>query len=259
MSTSAKFERLLAEGNSEPTEGWDFSWFDGRATEGRPSWKYSDALRERIAKAQSVFDVQTGGGERFAEVLSQIDPRPRVIFASESWSPNVAIATTNLERFGVSLVEISDESDFPFPDDAFELVASRHPTFTLWSEIARVLQPGGTYFSQQVGEGTNSELTDFMMGPQPMSDGRTARRAAATASSFGLDVIDLQEESLPIVFFDVGAVVYFLRKVIWTVPDFTVEKYRRRLFALHEHIEGTGSFRSHSQRFLIEAKKPRPK
>ena len=26
-------------------------------------------------------------------------------------------------------------------------------------------------------------------------------------------------------FLDIGAMVYFLRKVIWFVPDFTVEKY----------------------------------
>ena len=256
MTTTADFEQLVVEGDSEPTEGWDFSWFNGRATEGRPSWQYSNALRERITKAESVFDVQTGGGERLAEILSQIDPGPRVIFASESWGPNVPIAKENLERFGVSIVEIADESDFPLPDDTFDLVASRHPTVTLWSEIARVLNPGGTYLSQQVGAGTNSELADFMMGSRPISDVRSAQGAVTAASSFGLDVIDVREESLPIVFFDVGAVVYFLRKVIWTVPDFTVENYRRRLLALHEHIEETGSFQSHSQRFLIEAKKP---
>jgi len=258
MTTSADFEQLLAEGNSEPTEGWDFSWFEGRATEGRPSWRYSDALRQRVATAESVFDVQTGGGERFAEILERIDPKPRVTVASESWAPNVAIAKRNLSRFGVSIVEVADTSDFPFPDDTFDLVASRHPTVTLWGEIARVLQPGGTYFSQQVGAGTNSELADFMMGAPPISEVRSAQRAVATASSFGLDVVDLREESLPIVFFDVGAVVYFLRKVIWTVPDFTVERYRRRLYALHEHIERTGSFHSQSRRFLIEAKKHRP-
>ena len=49
MSTDARFEQLIAEGNSEPTEGWDFSWFDGRATEERPSWRYSRELRNRIA------------------------------------------------------------------------------------------------------------------------------------------------------------------------------------------------------------------
>jgi SAM-dependent methyltransferase len=256
MSTDSVFEQLITEGNSEPAEGWDFSWFDGRATEERPSWKYSRALRDRIAVSNAVFDIQTGGGERLAEVLSEIDVGSRRVVASESWRPNIPIARRNLKRYRASIVEISDDSDFPFPNNTFDLVSSRHPTITLWKEIARVLQPRGIYLSQQVGAGTNSELADFMMGPQPISDARSTHRAVDEATSVGLQVVDLREESLPIEFFDVGAVVYFLRKVIWTVPNFSVESYRGRLQEMHELILREGSFQSHSERFLIEAMKP---
>lgn len=31
-------EELLAEGASVPVSGWDFSWFEGHATEERPPW-----------------------------------------------------------------------------------------------------------------------------------------------------------------------------------------------------------------------------
>ena len=71
----------------------------------------------------------------------------------------------------------------------------------------------------------------------------------------GLEVRKAQEESLTVEFFDVGAVVYFLRKVVWTVPDFSTDKYRERLKLMHDHIELNGSFVSHSRRYLIEAKK----
>ena len=37
-------------------------------------------------------------------------------------------------------------------------------------------------------------------------------------------------------FHDIGAVVYFLRKVIWIVPGFTVERTATKLRALHERI-----------------------
>jgi hypothetical protein len=57
-------------------------------------------------------------------------------------------------------------------------------------------------------------------------------------------------------FFDVGAVVYFLRKVIWTVPGFTLDRYRDRLRELHEQIRAEGPFVAHSSRVLIEARKP---
>ncbi|BDB42965.1 hypothetical protein IWGMT90018_34110 [Mycobacterium kiyosense] len=50
--------------------------------------------------------------------------------------------------------------------------------------------------------------------------------------------------------------VYFLRKLIWTVPDFTAEPYLSRLRALHERIEADGRFVTHPTRVLVEARKP---
>jgi len=57
-------------------------------------------------------------------------------------------------------------------------------------------------------------------------------------------------------FFDVGAVVHFLRKVIWIVPGFTVDQYRGRLAELDRMIRADGSFVATTERFLIEAHKP---
>jgi SAM-dependent methyltransferase len=216
---------------------------------------YFQGLSERVSGANAVLEVQTGGGERFAEILTGVANKPRTLAATESWPPNVEIAGRELEPLGVSVREVLDTETFPFADETFDLVCSRHPTVTQWTEIARVLQSGGIYFSQQVGAGTNSELTDFMMDPQPISGARRLDRAISLATGAGLEVINAQEESLPVEFFDVGAVVYFLRKVIWTVPDFSTQKYRERLKRMHDQIETNGSFVSHSQRYLIEARK----
>jgi len=253
--TRSTLEALIAEGEAEPVEGWDFSWLDGRATEERPSWAYSRMLVSRVASASSVLDIQTGGGEVFAEVLGQIDESPRQLAATESWPPNAECARRNLTLVGVSVAEVPDDAALPFPNGAFDLVVSRHPTLTVWDEIARVLRLGGTYFSQQVGAGTNRELTDFMMGPQPVSEGRSTDRAVLLAMRAGLEVVDLRQETLRTEFYDIGAVVYFLRKVLWTVPGFSVDAYRDQLAALHEQIEREGAFIAHSRRFLIEAKK----
>jgi SAM-dependent methyltransferase len=165
-------------------------------------------------------------------------------------------AARALGPWGVSVVDAPDDGPLPFPNDHFDLVLSRHPTVTIWEEIARVLKRGGTYFSQQVGTGSNRELTDFMMGPQPISDRHSAARARSEAERSGLDVVDLRQESLRLTFDDVAAVVVFLRMVVWTVPDFSVDRYRERLASLHEQIESTGPFVSHAHRFLIEAAKP---
>ncbi len=179
-----------------------------------------------------------------------------MLVATESWPPNLAIARRNLEPFGGAVAEVADDADLPLRTGSFDLVVSRHPTQVRWPEIARVLAPGGSYFSQQVGAGSNRELTDFMMGPQPVDPGRSPQVAVAEATAAGLDVTDLREQALRVEFFDVAAVVYFLRKVLWTVPGFTADGYREPLARMHEHIRAHGSFACHSQRFLIEARKP---
>ncbi|WP_327392446.1 class I SAM-dependent methyltransferase [Streptomyces sp. NBC_01186] len=247
------FDDLVAEAGAVTVHGWDFSWLDGRATEARPSWGYQRLMSGRLASASAALDLQTGGGE----VLAEAERLPPVMAATESWPPNVAKATALLRPSGVVVVADTDEPPLPFADGAFDLVTSRHPVRAWWAEIARVLEPGGSYFAQHVGPASVFELVEYFLGPQP--EGRERRRPEderAEAEDAGLQVVDLRSERLRMEFFDIGAVVYFLCKVIWMVPGFTVERYRERLRELHELIESEGPFVAHSARFLIEARKP---
>lgn len=250
---SRTFEELLAEAEAAPVEGWDFSWLEGRATEERPSWGYQRALGRRLARVSSALDIQTGGGE----VLAGAGALPGTTAATESWPPNVARATRLLHPRGVVVVADPDEPPLPFADEAFELVVSRHPATVWWAEIARVLRPGGGYFAQHVGPASAWELVEFFLGPQPAAIHKRAPEAErAEAERAGLAVDEMRTERLRMEFFDVGAVVYFLRKVIWTVPGFSVDGYRDRLRRLHEGIEAHGPFVAHSTRTLVKATKP---
>ncbi|MGA4839866.1 class I SAM-dependent methyltransferase [Streptomyces sp. G45] len=247
------FDELVAEAAAAPTEGWDFSWFEGRATEARPSWGYARAMGERLGRAEASLDVQTGGGE----VLASAPALPPVAVATEGWPPNVARATALLHPRGAVVVAAAEDAPLPFADGAFDLVTSRHPVTPHFDEIARVLRPGGTYFAQHVGPGSVFELVEYFLGEQP-AEVRAARdpeaeRAAAEAA--GLDVVSLRAERLRMEFHDVGAVVHFLRKVVWMVPGFTVDAYRDRLRELHERIRAEGPFVAHSTRHLFDARK----
>jgi SAM-dependent methyltransferase len=249
------FEDLIAEAEAAPMEGWDFSWLDGRATEERPPWGYQRLLGERLPQVSAALDVQTGGGE----VLAGVPAYPPLMVATESWPPNVARATQLLHPRGVAVVADPDEPPLPFGDAAFDLVTSRHPVTVWWEEIARVLRPGGSYLAQHVGPASVFELVEYFLGPQPEEsrNGRHPDHALEGARAAGLEVVDLRTARLRIEFHDVGAVVWFLRKVIWMVPGFTVEAHRDRLRELHELIEAEGPFVAHSARYLIEARKPR--
>jgi SAM-dependent methyltransferase len=254
------FDQLVLEGESVPVDGWDFAWFEGRASEERPPWGYARLLAARMAALAGVpgaaaLDLQTGGGE----VLATIPAGPSTLVATESWPPNLAVARRNLSRLGATVVEMADElDDLPFGDASFDLVVSRHPVGVRWDEIARVLKPGGTYFSQDVGHRSVGELTEFMMGPQPEAIGATRdpKWSVIDAEAAGLRVVGVREFLGRMEFLDVAAVIHFLRKVIWIVPGFTVDAYRDQLRLMHEHLTTVGPFRATTVRFLFEASKP---
>ncbi|MGV9243030.1 class I SAM-dependent methyltransferase [Streptomyces sp. NPDC003710] len=254
MRADRTFEELVREAVDASVDGWDFSWFEGRATEERPPWGYARSMAERLGRASAALDIQTGGGE----VLASAPALPPVTAATEGWPANVARATALLHPRGAVVVASPEDAPLPFGDAAFDLVTSRHPVRTYWHEVARVLRPGGTYFSQQVGPASAFEVVEYFLGPQPeaVRGARDPRRARAEAEAAGLEVVDPQEARLRMEFHDIGAVVHFLRKVIWMVPGFTVERYEPRLRSLHERIRSEGPFVAHSTRFLVEARKP---
>jgi SAM-dependent methyltransferase len=250
---SRSFEALIDEADAAPIVGWDFSWLDGRATEERPSWRYSEMVARRAGSVSTMLDLESGGGE----MLSGVPNLPALMVAAEGYRPNVGVAARRLRPRGAHVVAAQfDRPALPFASDAFELVTSRHPVVPWWEEIARVLRPGGVYLSQQVGPNSVRELSELMMGPLPRGSDRDPELARVRAEAAGLSVVDLRSERLRTVFGDIGAVVYFLRLVVWIVPGFTVDRYRDRLRALHEQIERDGPYVAHASRFLIEARKP---
>lgn len=249
------FDELVTEAESAPVDGWDFSWLEGRATEERPSWGYQRLLRGRLAQATAALDIYTGGGE----VLAGAAPFPPTMGATEPWPPNLALATRLLHPLGVVVVAVGEEPPLPFGDAAFDLVTGRHPSAVWWDEVARLLRPGGSYFAQHVGVLYLRTLIEHLIGPQHQRRIRgqlDPDSVGADVAAAGLQLIDLRHEQIRLEFFDVGAVIYFLRKLIWVVPGFTVGQHRGKLRALHEQIEAEGSFVTHTSRVLIEARKP---
>lgn len=254
---SGSFEELVGDGARQATEGWDFSWFEGRATEERAPWGYHALARERLEASASALDVQTGGGEVFAEALGGAASVPARIAASEEWPPNLAIARERLAPFGGQVEQVLATEPLPFADGVFDLVLTRHPTQLDWREIARVLAPAGTFLGQLIGWGTNRKLYEFFLGAQGDAHEDAGHEAVLRhrVAEAGLTLTRIDEAITKVEFFDVGAVVYFLRKVLWTVPGFTATKYRPELERMHALIEANGSFVSYSRRFLVEATK----
>lgn len=245
------FTELVTEAEAADVDGWGFGWLAGRATEARPPWGYAGLLASRLASVSSALDLDTGGGE----VLDEAPVLPPTMVATESWAPNLAHARARLNPRGVTVVDTSGGDGLPLPDRSFDLVSSRHPVRPDWPEIHRVLTQGGSYLGQHVGPWSAAELiTEFV----PWPDGPQARdpaREVAEAQAAGLRVLDLQTARCRMEFHDIGAIVWILRKCVWWVPDFTVQRYRPTLLRLDARMRAGEPVVAHSTRHLIEARR----
>jgi len=253
MTRKATFDELVAEALAAPFAGWDFSWLDGRKTDFTLPWDYRARARARMQGIGAMLDMGTGGGE----ILASLAPFPPRVCATESYSPNVVIARERLEPLGVDLHDTRGDPDnlrLPFDDAAFDLVINRHDAYVP-AEVLRVLKPGSHFVTQQCGGYGEVDLIEYFKGKiEPMD--WTAAVTSRQLEEAGFEIIDSQEVYPEYSFLDIGAVVYTFKAIPWLLDDFTVEKYRDRLLAMHEHIQQHGSFTVKDQRFFVEAIKP---
>ncbi|XVX18917.1 class I SAM-dependent methyltransferase [Actinomycetota bacterium] len=248
------FEDLVAEAEAADVTGWGFEWLAGRATEERPPWGYARLLAARLAAVESALDIDTGG----REVVGEAPVLPPTMAVTESWAPNAARGRAALGPRGVRVLETKPGAALPLDDASFDLVTSRHPVHPDWPEIHRVLRPGGHYLAQHVGPASAFELIEHLLGPLPREQrrGRDPHDEAAGAIDAGFELVDLRTALCRMEFHDIGAVVWILRKCVWWVPDFTVDRYEEQLRSLDAQMRSGRPFVAHSTRHLIELRRP---
>jgi SAM-dependent methyltransferase len=240
---------------SQPFTGWDFDYLRRRYSEEKPPWSYEELARDVLRSARTAADLGTGGGEVLANLS---DAFSGCVVATEAYPPNWVVARDRLEPLGASVVAYAaDEttSVLPFRDCAFDAVIDRHEAYDA-REIARVLRPGGVFLTQQVDGRSHADLLGWF-GTEPHWPLVTLDRLAAALARAGLDIQLARSWWGTISFFDVGALVYYLKAIPWEVPDFSVDRFRPELLGLQRRLEETGALRFDEGRFVIRARKPR--
>lgn len=257
--TSANFEAQLKCAAERELHGWDFSWLNTRTREESPPWDYRQLVLERMRGVQALLDIGTGGGEFFASLFQPPISRavPPVTWATEGYAPNVEIARQRLTPLGIQLMDVSDQTDSSttLPANTFELVIDRHEGIP-GSELFRILKPGGRYLTQQVGGLNCIELNRFLGGNEPLYIETLLEKETQKLHDAGLRIIEAREALPRWTFLDLAGVVFYLKVIPWQMPDFSVEKYRDKLYEIHQIIEHEGGFTVHQHRLLIEAEKP---
>ncbi len=245
------FDLLIGEASRTFT-GWDFSHISrtGRMQSEPLPWNYASIIIPYIRNTHSLLDMGTGGGE----FLSQLRPFPEHACATEKYEPNFPIARNRLEPLGVNVFQLKEDTKLPFRSNEFGLIINRHESYAP-PEVKRILNSGGYFITQQVGERNDIEINHLLeTEPPPEEQEWNAASAAKELQNEGFSVL-CQKEAFPMTrFYDVGALVYFLKAIPWVVTDFTVEKYSDALLRIHHEILSEGFIEVHEHRFLIIAR-----
>ena len=247
------FNFLISEAEAH-FSGWDFSYIADREAQAPLRWSYVSEALLRVRKSKAVLDMDTGGGEMF----SYFAPFPPVAYATEAYAPNIPIARKRLEPLGVDVIPLKDEEPrhLPFEAGTFDLVLNRHGYY--WEpELYRILQPGGIFTTQQVGNRNDIGIRELLGAPGAGANIEWAdlAEAAANLKAAGFRIIKQLEDIYPQRFYDVGAIVYQLKAVPWQIPDFSVERYFEQIKSTHRKIQQDGYVDVLEHRFFIIAEK----
>ncbi|MFL8937293.1 class I SAM-dependent methyltransferase [Rossellomorea oryzaecorticis] len=251
MIKDSKFLNLIKDVDRS-FKGWDFSFISGtgRMSSGLLSWSYGSQAISLIQGTNTMLDMGTGGGE----FLSMLRPFPQTVFATEGYKPNIAIAKERLEPMGVTVVPIDEDTKLPFENEQFDLILNQHESYSP-KELRRIIKENGSFLTQQVGGldcvGINEALGVFLNNEFLNWNLKSAKNELEKNS---FQVLYSQEEFPFQRFYDVGALVYYLKAIPWQVPGFSVKRFENKLYDIHKIIQEKGFFEVKQHRFMIKAK-----
>jgi SAM-dependent methyltransferase len=202
--------------------------------------------------AESVLDMDTGGGERLLDLRKYWPAR---VVATEGYPPNAVQAAERLRPAGAAVVraESSDNAQLPFAAGSFNLVLNRHSALNP-AECARVLTSGGTFLTKQV-HGLWAQDLLAVFGATPEWPDSTPENYVPALQASGLTITDVQDWQGELRFTDVGAVVYYLKAIPWLVPDFSVTSHLTQLLGLQARLDAGETLTFEARTYLIEAHK----
>ncbi|GAA1864142.1 class I SAM-dependent methyltransferase [Myceligenerans crystallogenes] len=225
-------------------------------------WDYEALAREAVsASRHGVLDIGTGDGSAFVA----LGPLPERSAATGN-GPAFLAARRRLEPLGVNVQKVeevwADELMLPFFDGQFGTVISRCGLVSA-TEVARVLEPGGVFVTEQFDTRDGFAINDALgvpLGWDP--DGMTVDVLADGLKAEGLEVTRSEHHAGVRRFTSLGALLWYLKLAPWQVPDLAqlapgaVAAHEAGLRGLHMQFAAGTELVDEAPRILVTAQKP---
>lgn len=246
LKTTWKHEEELAH-----IHGWDFSHINGRYREANLPWNYKKLVKRYLKSHLSILDYDTGGGEFLLSLNHPFDKTS----ATEGYPPNVELCRMRLLPLGIDFRECNNPAAIPFEDEKFNLIINRHGGFDA-TEVFRLLQKEGVFITEQVGENNDRDLVEMVLpGTDKPFPHLNLKDQCRNFKEAGFQIIQAEEAYCPVIFYDIGAFVWFAHIIEWEFPGFSVDKCFEQLLEMQKIIDTAGKIEGTIHRYLIIARK----
>lgn len=170
--------------------GWNFS--NMRCLSEDVPWELYEEVTRACKKTDILLDVGTGGGEKVLEIAQRL----QFIFGIDISNGMIETARKNLLCSMVENVRffVMDAERITFPNEMFNIISCRHSDFSP-TENFRLLETGGIFLSQQVGEADKFHLKNFFGRGQAVGveDGTSMRDDIHRLKAAGFSRIETRE------------------------------------------------------------------
>lgn len=229
--------------------GWSLDQLAVRHLDPEPPWDYEAIARDAAATAERVLDLGTGGGEMFSRIVEGSDAR---CVATEEWVVNAPVARDRLAPMGIDVIH-GDSLRLPLGGMTFDLVLDRHEALEP-AEVARVLRPGGSVITEQVGSDDWPELRAFFPRQARFPD--HFNEYWRGFSHAGLVIDDARSHEQRVAFAELGDIVYMLLVAPWEIPAFDPVADLDALIALEDALRTPDGIVLTEPRYIMRAHRP---
>lgn len=249
MKTNELKEMLLKE-ERKVFQGWDFSYLKNRWKDEQIPWDYYQIIKRYLKADMKLLDMGTGGGE----FLLTLNHPYKNTYVSEGYEPNVALCKQKLSPLGIT-VEKSYGEKIPYENEEFDIVINRHESYDI-EEVYRCLKSQGIFITQQIGCENDMDLVRRIDPKAKLRfPNKNLASALKEAQNAHFQIVQQEEAITPILFYDLGAFVYFAKIIEWEFIGFSVDKCFTQLLDMQKEIEEKGYLQGSEHRYLMVLKK----